>query len=269
MPPGQKDERFMPDNDISSSNINDAPSQVIINQNTQTDNTSEKTNDYIVVNTKRGDLNVSTKHLNMSFLDLLSNLMSWIFVPLLTPVYGILFIFNYSLLQFTTTPKTRLIVTAVIFGLNVILPIIIFGILKWRGIVSDIGLNRRRERTLPYIIVMLCYLASAYYLIVHSAPMWVAMFFTGGALAALVNFIVNFRWKISAHAAGMAGVVAILIRVAHEMPNNSTTIWLCIWILLTGLLGASRIWLRRHTMPQVMAGFANGFICVWILSMLN
>lgn len=196
-------------------------------------------------------------------LDRISNFLSWVFVPLLTPVYGILFILTLSVLAVTAQTAQKWVATLVIAGINVAVPAVVFLVLKMLGVVSDIGLNRRRERTLPYIVVFLCYLASAKFLTSIAAPLWVSLFYAGGALAALVNFIVNFKWKISAHTAGMGGVVALLVYIAHQVPDARTVAWLCAWLVFTGLLCAARVWLRRHTVAQVLAGMANGFVCVW------
>lgn len=201
--------------------------------------------------------------------DLAANLLSWILVPVFTSVYGMIFIFTLSVLSFTSLPATRWLVTLVISGINVAVPMALFLVLKHFKVISDVGLNMRRERSIPYAIVALCYLASARYLFVHGAPDWVSMFYAGGACAAVINLLVNFKWKISAHAAGMGGVCALLVFIAHEMPLTPSTVWLCIWILLSGLLGAARIWLRRHTLLQVLAGFANGYLCIWLFSMIH
>ena len=48
------------------------------------------------------------------------------------------------------------------------------------------------------------------------APMWLTMFFAGGAVAGIVELIVNHWWKISVHAAGVAGIVALLVRIMHD-----------------------------------------------------
>ncbi len=202
-------------------------------------------------------------------LDCVSTALSWLFVPLLTPVYAIVLIFSVSSLSITSQPMTRIAVTSIIFGLNCILPMALIYLLKRLGMVSDIALNRRRERALPYLVVIMCYILSAYYLYSHSAPSWVTMFYAGGALTAVVNFTVNFRWKISAHAAAMGGVFYVLVRIAHATPTDAAVACLIAWALLTGLLGGARIWLRRHTLLQVLAGFANGYLWVWLMSRIQ
>jgi membrane-associated phospholipid phosphatase len=39
-------------------------------------------------------------------------------------------------------------------------------------------------------------------------------------------------------------------------------------VMLAGIVGSSRLLLGRHNLLQVVAGFANGFICIFLLSML-
>lgn len=201
-------------------------------------------------------------------ISLCANIISWIFVPLMMPVYGIILIFTLSILSFNPL-HTRITYMLIVFGINFVLPMLAVILMKKMGIIQDVGLNGRRERVIPYIISILCLAGTGLFLWYKSAPMWVAMFYAGGALAALVNLIVNFKWKISAHAAGIAGLVAMLIEITKDgFPMQNMTIWIVGAILIAGLLGSARIWLGRHTLLQVLAGSAVGFICVWGLSMI-
>ncbi|MCM1489518.1 MAG: hypothetical protein NC095_01635 [Muribaculum sp.] len=199
---------------------------------------------------------------------LCSNLLSWIFVPLLMPVYGILLIFNLSILSLASF-QTKLFFTLVVLGVNFVFPMATVLMLKKMGLIQDIGLNGRRERLIPYIITIICLGGTAWFLYYKGAPLWVAMFFAGGTLTAIINMTVNFRWKISAHAAGIAGIVAMLIQITKEgFPMPGMTWWIVGSILLAGMLCSARVWLGRHTLPQVLAGSAVGFLCVWSLSLI-
>ncbi|MBD5203604.1 MAG: phosphatase PAP2 family protein [Bacteroidales bacterium] len=199
-------------------------------------------------------------------LDMLSTLLSWIFVPLLMPVYGMILLFDLSILSYAPS-ASKWMFTLVVFFINCVIPMILILLLKKMGVVQDYGLNGRRERLVPYIITALCMGTTAWYMSVKGAPLWIAMFFAGGGLAAVINTVINFRWKISAHAAGIAGVVAMMVRVAHIgfRPDGAAFAWLIIWIMLAGLLGAARVWLGRHTVWQVMGGYAVGFLSVYLL----
>lgn len=202
-----------------------------------------------------------------SLADTLATVLSWVMVPMFMPVYGMIFIFAFSVLAYAPM-STKVIVTLIIFGINAVVPMLIVLMLKFFGVIKDVGLNSRVERMIPYIVTIVSLLASAWFMYWHDAPQWVQLFFVGGAVTGAVNFIINLRWKISAHAAAAAGVVAILIRIIHEgLPIAGGMAWLIIWIMLTGLLGMSRLWLGRHTPMQVMAGYCTGFLGVFLCTM--
>ena len=111
--------------------------------------------------------------------------------------------------------------------------------------------------------------ATAYFMYLKHAPLWFAMFFAGGGVAGLINLLINFKWKISAHSAGIAGVVAMLIRIMHDgVAQPSTIVWIFIWVALAGLLGSARVWLGRHTAAQVIAGYCVGFLSVFFMTMI-
>ena len=200
--------------------------------------------------------------------DIFSTFLSWTLVPLMMPVYGMMLIFGLSILD-NTPAATRTVFTLIVAAFNLLVPMILVLLLKKMGLVHDVGLNERKERMIPYIITILCMGGTGLFMLYKGSPMWVGMFFTGGAAAALVNLIINFKWKISAHSAGIAGIVALLIRIIKDgNPEPSSMSWLIVWILLAGLLGTARVWLGRHTVWQILAGYAVGFCSVFFLTML-
>lgn len=203
------------------------------------------------------------------FVSRCANWLSWILVPLMMPVYGIILIFSLSILKIAPF-STKLTFTLIVFGINLVVPMILVLLMKRLGMIQDVGLNGRKERLIPYIISIICLGGTGLFLYFKGAPLWVAMFYAGGALAALINLLVNFRWKISAHAAGIAGIVAMLIQIMKEgFPVSGLTWWIAGSILLAGLLGSARVWLGRHTLMQVLAGTAVGFLSVWTLSLIH
>lgn len=190
---------------------------------------------------------------------------SWVFGPLLMPVYAIILIFGLSILYFVPT-SAKVWFTLFVFGLNVLLPGVLVLALKRFGVVSDIGVNNRTERFIPYLITLLCLAGTAWLLYSKAFPDWAVKFYIGAAVATLVVMLINFRWKISAHATAVAGLVALLLRLSHQpyvMPQEQT--WLIIAIAVAGLTGSARLWLNRHTLTQVLAGYAVGFCAVYFI----
>lgn len=197
---------------------------------------------------------------------LVSNLLSWILVPLLMPVYGLMLAFGLSILDVAPFGM-RLTFTLIVAGICVVVPMVLIILLKMFGLIQDVGLNGRKERLIPYIITAVCFAATGWFMAAKGAPSWLYLFFFGGAAATVVNTVINFWWKISAHAAGIAGVVALLIRIEKEGSSQPELFfWLILTIGLAGLLGSARVWLGRHTTWQVLAGYVVGFCCVFFLS---
>lgn len=194
--------------------------------------------------------------------------LSWILVPLLMPVYGIMLIFAFSTLSVLPF-EVKFSFTVVTFLINCALPMVLVLLLKKMGLVQDIGLNGRKERLIPYIISILALGGTALFFLYKQAPEWIWLFFIGGAAGGLINMAINFRWKISAHAAGIAGVVAVMTEMCSRyLPETPLTVWTLVTIALAGLLGSARIWMGRHTTAQVFAGYAVGFLSVYLLSLI-
>lgn len=184
--------------------------------------------------------------------------------PLLAPAYGVFLVLWTSVLCYLPS-GTRMAVLTVVFGITCILPMILIGVLHNFRIVKNKRLDDPKERFYPYLFTILCYVGAAFYLNHAHAPMWFVMFLAGCALTCIVSTIVNLRWKISAHMGGMGGLVALLYQI-HIQGLGAFNIFhlLCVTIILSGIVGTSRLILRRHSFLQVMAGFINGCICVTI-----
>lgn len=199
---------------------------------------------------------------------ILARIISNIFSPLLMPTYGIFMALWLSILTFLPA-SSKWGTLAVVLGLTAILPMLFIAVIYKFKIVSNLNISIRSERWLPYLFIMLCYAATAIYLIMHHAPVWLSTFIWGALIAVAISFLINFAWKISGHAAGIGGVVAMLcvMQYCHLAILNITPI-VCIAIIFAGMIGSARVYLGRHTVGQVLTGFANGFICVLLASFI-
>ena len=141
-----------------------------------------------------------------------SGFFSLLLTPMLMPTYGMIVALWMSNLLILTL-QTKMTVMLVVLGITCLVPALLFLLLKKLKVISELSINNRQERLVPYIIMIVCYVAAAIYLFMINAPEWLWMFMFGGGCAALVSMIVNFKWKISAHMAGIGGLVALLSRI--------------------------------------------------------
>ena len=199
----------------------------------------------------------------------ISEILSAVFSPLLVPTYGMVLAAFLTILRML---PSNLLWTAIgiTFVITCLVPVSAIVALYRSGVIKDPALNNRTERFIPYGVVVLCYLGCGFFFYKASAPFWLPMFFAGGALATVISTVVNCWWKISAHAAAMGGLVALVFRiVASHYALFNMNVWLSGVIIVAGLVMTARVYLSRHTLWQVLAGCANGFLCDYLMTMIN
>lgn len=195
----------------------------------------------------------------------ISHFLSFIFSPLLEPVYGVAIALWFSVLHYVPT-SAKWTILLWVFGLNTLLPALAVLLLKQLKIVSSFGLNDRSDRAIPYAIVCVGYLITAWMMTRWNSPAWLWQFMLGAAAAVVISVIVNHWWKISAHMAGMGGTIGLMLRIFSVNAETTGAFGVLIAvILLTGAVGSARIYLGRHTLGQVIAGTLNGALCVYFI----
>lgn len=191
-----------------------------------------------------------------------AHFLSTALTPLLMPTYGVFLVFWVSVLCLLPY-GTRVTVLLMCMGITCIIPLIFLSVLRHFKIVKNLHVDVREQRLIPYLFTALCYAVAAYYLYFHHSPQWFVMFMVGWAISVLVLALINLKWKISAHMAGIGGVVALIYQIHMQGLSAFDLLWpLCIAILVAGLLGSARLVLRRHDILQVVAGAVVGFLCV-------
>lgn len=199
-----------------------------------------------------------------------SEIISILFQPLLMPLLALYLLFShhdYFRLIYNPAFVNKLYIIGLI--LIVAMPILSFLILyKW-GIISDIKMSNRKERVLPTYVAIIYY-ACFYYLLRQIGgldPIILSAVF-GGMLAILAANIITMYWKISIHGIGISLVAGIFI-AATELRRVDHTYMIVALLLLIGLVGFSRLYLKRHTPAQVYAGSALGFVVSYCTVVFN
>ena len=191
-----------------------------------------------------------------------ANFLSTALSPLLMPTYGVFLVFWVSVLCLLPY-GSRVAVLLVCMGITCIIPLIFLSILRHFKLVKNLHVDVREQRLIPYLFTAVCYFVAAYYLYYCHAQQWFIMFMVGSAITVLVVTLINLWWKISAHMAGIGGIIALVYQIHVQGLSAFDLIWLlCLLVLLAGALGSARLIHRQHDVFQVLAGAVVGFLCV-------
>ncbi len=118
------------------------------------------------------------------------------------------------------------------------------------------------KRYLPFVITIFCYEACQLLMNEVRLPRYMNGIILGSVIAMILSVLANFRWKISEHMVAMGGVLGGVV-IFSFLLNYNPLIWLCFFILVSGLLGSARISLKQHTLLEVLWGFLIGFISIF------
>lgn len=193
-----------------------------------------------------------------------AQIVSYLFGPLLMPVYGMIVIMWLSVMDIVVPAGIKLMLIGITFGVTCVTPVTAI-LLLWRlKVIGNPGLTESRDRTVPYLISAICYIVMGIYLNSLNASDWLSSFMYGGAAAVIIDMFINLRWKISGHATAQGGLLALMFYLLY----TSLATELChpmflVAVFIAGAVCTSRLILNRHTLWQLAAGLAVGFVCVY------
>lgn len=188
-----------------------------------------------------------------------AKVISSIFNPFAIPFIGFLVLFLFSYLRIMPF-QYKLIVLGVVYCFTILMPmltIFIFQKINGWGIKE---LSDRKKRFVPYFLTILAYVFCLLMMYKLSLPRYMSGIILATLIAMVVCSFINLKWKISAHTTGMGGVIGGLVSFSFLF-NYNPVWWLCLFILISGALGTSRIIVKQHSLGQVIAGFVVGMIC--------
>lgn len=197
----------------------------------------------------------------------IAHLISTIFQPLLMPTYGVMLLFVYTYFGVTYLHQFWQILTPV-FLFSFAIPAILIFMLYKMGIISDLSLKIRRERIYPYMITLISYSVMIWFYHRMHMPLWFLMITVSSVAIMTVAIFITLKWKISAHMFGIGGLIGGAMSVSYFVEHSNPYFMFMGLFIIAGLVGTSRLILKRHTLAQVIAGFFLGFlfsfIFVWI-----
>lgn len=197
----------------------------------------------------------------------LAEILSILFHPLIVPVFALLQMRNMPFFY----SDFGLLKDLIIFGsmfLLVVPPTLWYFVLYKFKIIQTWRATTRKERIWPYLFTILSYSLVCFISYVLGVEYGFLTLWLHAGMALTMVFLINFFWKISAHGTGMGSWVGMLyfLSIYNGISLLSEII---VVLLLSGLVGWSRLRLEAHTPTQVLFGFLLGLFFVGILPFFN
>jgi hypothetical protein len=194
---------------------------------------------------------------NNKILLLTARITSILFHPLLIPTIGFLLLFN-SGLYFTLIPLgMKKMVLLIVLLSTCIFPALSIGFL---GLSSkfDLSMSKNTDRIIPLIFSSIFYYSG--YLILRRLPIFpiYSFFLVASILVQIALLLISLRWKISTHSAAIGGLLGGFLALSFLFQENPLLILIAL-VIISGMVGTSRLILEKHTNEQIYSGFLLGF----------
>jgi membrane-associated phospholipid phosphatase len=190
---------------------------------------------------------------------LAARVVSMVFTPFKMPIVGLMALIFLSYLSLMPTAYKLQVLTLVYF-FTILLPTMLIHLYRKYNGWNLIELGHREKRMVPYVISILCYFFCVYIMDMLHIPHLMGTIVSAALAIQIVCALINVWWKISTHTSAIGGVAGALF-VFGELFGFNPVWWLCLVMILAGLMGTSRMILRQHSLSQVVAGFWVGVIC--------
>lgn len=154
----------------------------------------------------------------------------------------------------------RWVIMAVIFFTTFVIPAIGTYFMFRNGLISNMKIENRTERNLPFFFTSVCYAVTTYMLYretyIDRLLVYIMCLVT---LSVFLTFLFSFFYKISAHSIGIGGVLGILLLLQAAFPDMYLLYLVLAFVIISGLVMSARLALDAHTPEEVYSGFMLGF----------
>lgn len=196
-------------------------------------------------------------------MDKLLKSISYVFHPLIMPLLGVIFYFSKSPRYIPFDIIQAKMVS--LFILTVILPILLYLLLKTVGVVNTINLKTTKERIYPLLLNGIVILIVLQRILTPTQAIELYFFFVGILISNMACLLlVIMKFKASIHMIAVSGLFMFFIALSiHFSINiNGTLALMCI---IMGAIATSRLHLKAHTYKELILGVFIGFMPQLIL----
>ena len=191
-------------------------------------------------------------------IDKLLKSISYIFHPLLMPLLGVIFYFDKTP-RFIPDPVRQAKIFSIII-LTIILPLLLYYLLKTLNKVNSIYLETPEERRIPLILNGLIVILVMIRVLPQNEIPELYFFFTGILISTITCYALALaNFKASIHMIASAGffMFAVALAINFKVNVNGT---LALMFVILGAIATSRLHLKAHTPVELIIGFFVGLL---------
>ena len=192
-----------------------------------------------------------------------AKVISIVFHPVLVPTLGVLLMLNSGFYFSMLSWEAKRYILLVVFFTTSILPMLAVSI-KAINPRFDINMSKSTDRVFPQLAASIFYYIGFVLLgKVNLFPVF-KLFMLASVLVIVALLLISFKWKISNHMAAIGAVAGLFFALSFRKGLNPVYSLLII-ILVSGLIGTARLVLKKHSILEIIAGYALGFIVLYLV----
>lgn len=193
----------------------------------------------------------------------LAKIISIVFHPVLVPTLGMVLLLNSGFYFSMLSWEAKRYILLVIFFTTCILPLLAVSAMA----ISprfDISMSKSTDRVLPQLAASIFYYIGFVLLgKLNLFPVF-KLFMVASVLVIIALMLISMKWKISNHMAAIGAIAGVFFALSFRKGLNPVYSILVV-ILVSGLIGTARIALKKHSIWQVIAGYALGFAILYLV----
>ena len=199
----------------------------------------------------------------MKMKKILALIISYLFHPLWYPLLGVYILFQTpTYINYAIPDEYKWKIYVLLGFITIVSPVFTLILLKKIKLVRDKHLALARERIYPYITTIIYYVFGIYLFQKAGVPAVILYYLLGAVIAVFLDFLLNFKLKISAHTTAIGGLLAMLLAVSLRW-HLDLSFYIIIAFFIAGIVATARLILQAHKLSEVFLGFLIGFISMF------
>ncbi|WP_420385655.1 phosphatase PAP2 family protein [Roseivirga sp.] len=159
------------------------------------------------------------------------------------------------------TDRGKQTVIGLVFITTFLIPALTVVMFKLTKVIKDLHMKDRKDRVLPFMFISIFYLIVSFMI---KGQEWMTPLMNIAFLAITTVVIITngitFKWKISAHAAGVFGWLGFVLALQGAYPSGHDLLTpLLLSVAMCGLVSWARLYLNAHTPKEILGGALLGF----------